>query len=1515
MDKDLSDQLQRNVQSNKIGGVMATVFKKGAFFRNLIFIVTLGFATIFSNAFAADNLRPRSASQNAAVKNALTNDLKKTKQDGGEDLSKRLVVKFSEVRKEDVPIAGGKGANLGELQHAKGISVPPGIAVTTEAFKRHINEGSVIVDKGGVKTTVTLRNYIDQRLAGLNYNDSTALAEAGRDIRAAIEAAIMPGEVAKEIEKDYREMGGMAVAVRSSATAEDMADASFAGQQDTYLNIQGTEDVLNAVKRDWASLFTDRAIFYRHDKNIDHGQASLSAVIQVMVKSKKAGTAFSVHTDTGFGGTNPKDIVVSVDGAWGIGEGVVSGATSPDSFVVKKDKNGKFNIYRKVFGAKLKKVVYRKEAKLKAKEGTELVDTSYTERHTFALTDAEVIEVAKAVEHIHKHYGNRFMDIEWAFDDNGKLWILQARSETIWNQWNEKNPNMVKMEDKTVTDAAADTAKVLVSGTIQFGSASGKVVLIDARKEGVELAKELDRIEQGDVLVTTMTKPDMVPGMKRAGAIVTDEGGPTCHAAIIARELGIPCIVGTSKATRVLKEKMVVTVDANRGKIYDGELQIEEVKKNIDPLNLPVTKTKIGIIVASPFLAMKTSALSLFGSHYGAGLVRKEFVDTTEILVHPLAGLAYDLYNDPNFTDAAAKAEIKKNIIDNEELRTAIEDAINGYPNFREFYKDKLSNTLAIIAAAQKGGQHVIVRTTDFKTNEYENQIGGPLYEPKEKNPMMGYRGINRMLSAAYKEAFELEIEAIKQARERQDNIDVMFPVVRTPVELKKAVELFAQHGLVRGDKGFQIGMMVEVPADIFQAEEFYKYVDFMSIGSNDLTQFTLGLGRDNDKMRNFFDEANPAVKKAIEIVVKTAKKMGVRSGLCGQKPSNTPSYAGFLVEAGIDSISVVPQSYEDVVRVVAAQEKALAGKEFDPNIAGWNIPEKAGNPQMVTATEVAAADIIKNIGIHPQALLKYDTGHIVGPGIYEELKGKTAQEYVAGKVYDAIMAKVRATEGSIVYSTDDLDKVVYESLKYGKAEELFDENPELGFCGLARVVDPDWQKFFAWQLEGIKKAIQDSGRKNIYIKLDLPRILPEVNTALDIIKKADLVPGQDVQVGMEIATPSSVLLLDEFIKTGLNFVTENNDRFLSYTMAIDPGNLNINISQEEKDAALVNPQKVWTTIAEKNNIPMVKVDGGEFISSRVSIENLFLGILDKYVSLRNGQVLSLNQEEMEAILWTLNDLSGDAAVKNIKNIRNVIERLSDDQRDALSKLSQGMVFANHGVDKKVRAILINKEALNAVYESEAVVYKGLSNGFGNFANTLKEVKNAKGALVVSANTVLNNAGTLSALKKIKETGLAFEIIVWTDKADQVDKLAALRIDEVATIQVKQLRDVLGGLNNAGITDDKIVVIKGDEEAYDGVKTGVQVVNVDTANAQAGNVNSMTIVVAKAVTVALKDEKTVVEQYRKMATKYAKDNNVTPQEFDSLQDLTSQISDIPMAKVSDEVAKAQVTYEETISKI
>lgn len=1169
--------------------------RKGLFPRILVALIMVQFLVagfpgdLSASISGQNNLRVNNARGRAGLE--LINDL--SDRDGGntEDLAERIIVRFTEIGKNDVPIAGGKGANLGELQKVTGITVPDGVAVTTKAFQLHIDKGTVEVGAG----RVTLREYIDMRLEGLDYEDSEALAEAGQDIREAIQASEMPDEVKEEITKWYQQLceeagvENLPVAVRSSATAEDTEDASFAGQQDTYLNMRGTEEVLDAVKRNWASLFTDRAIFYRHEQGIDHGQAYLSAIIQRMIESKSAGTSFSVHTDTGF----PS---ISVDSAWGIGEGVVSGAANPDSFVVKRDANGEFQIYRKTFGAKLQKVAYRKEANINAKEGTELIDTSEKERSTFSLTDDQVKKVAEAVENIERHYG-MYMDVEWGFDANGKLWILQARPETVWNKWRHDNPSTVKMVISGVPEDTIKDLKAVLSGQPAALAAAGTVRILDAEKQGTSLAKELAKVKAGDIIVTTMTKPDMVPAMKRAGAIITDEGGPTCHAAIVARELGIPCVVGTGrtgKATTILKEGQVVTVEANLGKVFEGELAIVEMGDNTDVPALPKTKTKVGLILASPFLAMSMWQFSENPLHYGVGLIREEFAHTTEILVHPLVGLAYDMYFNAD-TPAEVKAEIKRNIIDDEELRAEIESIIKGYDSFEAFFVDKLANTIATIAAAQVNGQYVILRTCDFKTNEYKNQIGGPLYEPDEKNPMMGYRGINRMLSSAYRHAFELEIEAINKARQAQKNIAVMFPVVRTPEELKEAVELFKEHGLERGKDGFKLGMMVEVPANVFQADEFYQYVDFISIGSNDLTQFTLGLGRDNDKMSRVFNEANPAVKKALEIAIKTTKKYGVISGLCGQRPSNDPAFAGFLVEAGIDSISVVPGAYKNVANVIAEQEKELAGQPLDTSIAGWMISEIEGMPDRVISLDVNAGSILKELDVHPQVLLAYDQGRYRDAQTAADLRAlcgnKSAQEYVADTVYELLMSAALDSPGSDalpVYATDDLDKTDYENMRGGKEYEPFDENPQLGFNGLARVVDEDWQEFFRWQVRGIKKAA-DASDKTLGIRLNLVRTLDEVRTAMDIIREEGLVPGQDVLVGMELSGPSSVLLLKEFIDLGVNFLAENEERFLSYDMAVDPGNPYVVIAENLKENALKNPRRIWTNLAEENNVPLVR--------------------------------------------------------------------------------------------------------------------------------------------------------------------------------------------------------------------------------------------------------------------------------------------------------------------------------------
>lgn len=1192
-------------------------FKRSLFARAIAFIIIVNFIFIngpVTSVLAADALRPRAESNENPGARDLADALKK------QALIERLVVKFSEIRKDDVAIAGGKGANLGELQHVAGISVPDGVAVTTKVFQLHIDKGMVEIEN---KQKITLREYIERRLKKLEaakggYENSEALAEAGQDIRTAIQLAEMPAEVKDEITKWYEEMcreagvKDLPVAVRSSATAEDMADASFAGQQDTYLNMRGTEQVLDAVKRDWASLFTDRAIFYRHEQKIDHGTAYLSAIIQRMIQSKIAGTGFSVEMTSGFE-------AIRIDAAWGLGEGVVSGTAAPDSWIVVKDKSGRLRILRREFGTKLQKVVYKTEGEIVGREGTELVDTNYAERHVYCLTDSQVLELAKAIDAIQNHYG-RYMDVEWGFDENGKLWILQARSETIWNQWRKQHPDTTKIENLVVPDDVAAKARNILPRSIAGSkAASGKVVIIDSAKKGLELAKDLARVKQGDIMVTTMTNTDMVPAMKRAGAIVTDQGGPTCHAAIIAREVGIPCVVGTAKATQLLKEGMVITVDANRAMVYEGAVRIEKITKNIHTPSLPKTKTKIGIIAALPSLAMGVWGLSEFPSHYGVSLLRKEMVDAIEIRVHPLAGLAYDKYYDPNFKDEKEKQWIKENVIDKDGLGEHIGRIISGYKTYSDFYKDKLANAIALIAATQTKGQRVKFRTTDFKTNEYRDQIGGSLFEPEERNPMMGYRGIYRMLSDSYKEAFELELESIKLARQEQTNIDVMFPVVRTVEEMEEAAALMAQHGLFEGDDPCQLGIMVEVSANVILADEFFsklaelakKYHTkaFMSIGSNDLTQFTLGLGRDNEKMKPFFDENNPAVRKAIEIVIKTAKKYGITTGLCGQRPSNDPNFAAFLVESGIDSIGVVPEVYDNVVNVVAKQEKELEGKPFDSNIAGWEMPSTLtmGNPQKIAAAQVDGSEIIKELGIHPLTLLHYNKAFLLYRGRLKisnllglkkkitGLSGKTAREYVVNKVYQALMDKAKSTPADmpIIYSTDDLDKTVYEKLIGGEKREPFDENPQLGFCGLARVVDPEYQEFFRWQLEGIKKAREASGRTNIWIQLDLVRTTQEVEKALSLIKEAGLIPGENsFRVGMEIAVTADVLLLNEFIKTGIGFLTENKDRYLSYVIAEDPNSEFIQVAAQRKEKLWENSRKVWTNAAEKNNIPLVGFEG-----------------------------------------------------------------------------------------------------------------------------------------------------------------------------------------------------------------------------------------------------------------------------------------------------------------------------------
>ncbi|HRZ14071.1 MAG TPA: phosphoenolpyruvate synthase [Candidatus Omnitrophota bacterium] len=1357
--------------------------------------------------------------------------------DGGEALSEKLVVHHSEVGKDDVAIAGGKGANLGELLKIPEIApmVPRFVSVTTLAYKKHINEATTVYEG----KTMPLKDYIEQRLAKLEaiegkYENSEELAKAGEDIRLTIEKAKMPEEVRKAIADGYQslcdELGvvDLPVAVRSSATAEDMADAAFAGQQDTYLNMIGEMQVIDAVQRNWASLFTDRAIYYRHNQNIPADQAFLSAVIQEMIPSVTAGTMFTVDMASGAE-------VYNIDATYGPGEAVVAGVANPDRWIVSK-KN--LRIMRRDFGDKLGKFVLKNEKNVTAKEGIEKVDTSYEERHKFCLTDEQVKKVAQAGGYIQNHYG-RYMDIEWAFDPNGDLRILQARSETVWNQWKAANPNTVKIENTVVPEDVARKATVLLSGVPGAGAASGTVMLVDSEKEGPALGKELAKIQEGkeQIMVTVMTKPDMVPAMKRTPAMVTNQGGATCHAAIVARELTKPAIVGTKEATTKLKDGQEITVDANNGKVYDGRQQIVKLVDNVEIDNLPVTKTKVGVIVASPSLAMSVTDLQKFASHYGVSLMRKEVTDQVEIVMHTLVGMDYDRYFDPNFKDEAKRKWIKENIIDNEELVTVIETLILGYPSFREFYLDKMSNAIATVAAAQADNQIVMFRITDLKTNEYHDTPGGPLYEPSEKNPMMGYRGVYRMLSREYEEAYALELEAIKRARQTQKNICIMFPVVRTPDELKEMVDFCARHGLVQGEDGLELAMMVEVPANIFQADDFYKYVKRMSIGSNDLTQFTRGKGRDKEEVQGYFKEGSPAVLKALEIVIKTAKKMGVKTGFCGQKVSNDPAFAGNLVEYGIDSVGVVPEAYKKTVNAVAEAEKS--GKPFDPQIEGYSIPATNGKPQHIAAGTVKAADMIKAVGIHPLVLMKYARGEELDAALKAEiaakLNGKGAKEFVVDAVKAALKDQVEKTPASaaVIYGLDDLDKTDYEKFIGGADLEGFDENPQLGFTGTSRVVSPAYAEFSLWQAEAVASVRKETGRTNIWIQLNIA-LIEDVAPALEIMKQAGLVPGVDgFKVGLEIDTADNVLTLRDFIEAGIGFIAENPDRFLSYVLAIDPNSPYIQISRDRLDRALENPRKIWTSIAEQSGIPLVK----------------------------------------------------DAS-------------LVTDGGSAVASLVRGL---------------------------DVSVFKGLSAGYSDVMRAADEVQGANAGLIIGANTVLQNAGVVAALKDMKGSTKNLKVAVWASDANDVKKLKALGIGEVAdVVTARGLEKAITDVQGLNVELSRMMVVNAPED----LKTvraemsklleeykGIRAINLKTPVKEVKGVrmNIVPLVIGKAVAMVLKDQDTVVDAYMELARQYG--GQISESDMQAVTDLTKDLSDMPLVLITGKVAEDQLTYQATADQI
>jgi len=794
-----------------------------------------------------------------------------------------FVLWFDELGIADVPLVGGKNASLGEMYRnlvPKGVPIPNGFAVTAHAY-RHLLKASGAMDA------------IKGIMAGLDTHDMDNLMARGSRIRALIRSLEIPADLQSAIIQAYRKLEdaygpNVDVAVRSSATAEDLPDASFAGQQETYLNIRGAEDLLDACQRCFASLFTNRAISYRQDKGFDHFSIALSIGVQKMVRSdlSASGVMFSIDTETGF------QDAVFLTGAWGLGENVVQGAVNPDEWYIFKPtlKLGFKPIIMKRVGGKAIKMVYTTDSKAPTKN----VAVPEEDRRRLVLCDDEVVALARMACIIEEHYSlsrGQFtpMDIEWAKDgQTGELFIVQARPETVHSLKDLAILKKYVLKEKGETLVEGQSVGELIGqGPVQI----------------IKSAEMIHRFRKGEVLVTDMTDPDWEPIMKIASAIVTNRGGRTCHAAIVSRELGIPCIVGTGNATTRLTQGEDVTVDCSEGSIgtvYQGLVPFEIQETDLG--TLPKPKTKIMMNLASPEQAFEKS----FIPNDGVGLAREEFIINSYIKIHPLALLNYE-----NLPD--------------EILKRAIADMTSGYADKSEYFVDKLAEGVGMLAAAFYP-KPVIVRLSDFKSNEYANLIGGKLFEPHEENPMIGWRGASRYYSANYKEAFGLECRAMKKIREDMGltNVEIMIPFPRTVEEAQLVIATMAEYGLRQGENGLKIIGMCEIPSNVILAEEFLEVFDGFSIGTNDLTQLILGVDRDSSLVAHVYDERNPAVKKFVRQVIEVAVAKGKYIGICGQAPSDYPEFAEFVVECGIGSMSLNPDTVIKTTLVVAELEKRL---------------------------------------------------------------------------------------------------------------------------------------------------------------------------------------------------------------------------------------------------------------------------------------------------------------------------------------------------------------------------------------------------------------------------------------------------------------------------------------------------------------------------------------------------------------------------------------------------------------
>ncbi len=816
------------------------------------------------------------------------------------DTEKKFILWFNEVGIEDVPLVGGKNASLGEMYQqleSKGIKVPNGFAITAYAYRYFLKYAGI-------------EEEIKKILKDLDTHDLPGLMRKGREVREIITHAEIPPDLTQTIYTAYDKLAAefskdgassVDVAIRSSATAEDLPDASFAGQQDTYLNIRGKLSVLDACRKCFASLFTNRAISYRHDKGFGQFEVSLSIAVQKMVRSDSAysGVIFSIDTETGF-----KDVVF-ITAAYGLGENVVQGVVNPDEFYVFKPalRQGKRAIISRKVGDRDIKMVYSMEDDATVRN----VATTLPERHRYVLEEDEILKLAEWSCIIEEHYSKQAghfkpMDIEWAKDGDGvnvgtgELYIVQARPETIHSQLDGASYENYRLLEK---------GELMATGTA-VGTKIGQGVA-----HLIHSTLQMDEFNEGEVLVTSMTDPDWEPIMKIASAIVTNKGGRTCHAAIVSRELGIPCVIGSGNADELIKTGEEVTIsccEGETGNVYRGLLKFTVDKFNLE--ELPKTRTKIMMNVGMPEKAFSQGMIP----NAGVGLAREEFIINAHIGIHPLALIEYDKLKEKAKNDQKIAGVIY-----------SIDHITAVYEDKRQFFIDKLAEGVCRIAAGFYPND-VIVRLSDFKTNEYENLLGGYLYEPTESNPMIGWRGASRYYDEKYMPAFELECIALHKARSEVGlaNIKVMVPFCRTPEEGKKVIEIMKKFGLVQGEDGLEVYVMCEIPSNVICADQFADIFDGFSIGSNDLTQLTLGLDRDSALVSHLYDERNDAVKRLVKQVIDVAKKRGKKIGICGQAPSDFPDFAEFLVECGIDSMSLIPDTVIKTLLIVAAKEKEL---------------------------------------------------------------------------------------------------------------------------------------------------------------------------------------------------------------------------------------------------------------------------------------------------------------------------------------------------------------------------------------------------------------------------------------------------------------------------------------------------------------------------------------------------------------------------------------------------------------